>query len=86
MNLHSAAACLASLVACTVFAAEEVPALSANELAARLSAKQQDGASYVRLKMEVKQPPNTVKTALQLQIKSRSTRATAGSRRSTASR
>jgi hypothetical protein len=75
MNLRSAAACLTSLVACTVFAAEEAPTLSANELAARLSAKQQEGASYVRLKMEVKQPPNAVKTALQLQIKSRSTRA-----------
>jgi hypothetical protein len=48
------------------------PALSATELAAQLSASQQDGASYVRLRLEVKQPSGT--TTLQLQIKERRTK------------
>jgi outer membrane lipoprotein-sorting protein len=72
MITRSAALCLALLTGLTVYAAEP-PTLSANELAARLSAKQQDGTSYVRLKMEVKQPSNS-STTLQLQIKSRASR------------
>jgi hypothetical protein len=49
---------------------------SAKDLAASLSALQ-DGASYVRLRLEVKQPTDTTKISLQLQIKARRTRTTA---------
>src|SRR5271155_1638084 len=48
-------------------------ALSAKDLATGLSALQ-DGASYVRLRLEVKQPPDTTKITLQLQIKERHTK------------
>jgi len=54
-------------------AAETEPAtISAKDLAASLSALQ-DGESYVRLRLEVKQPPDTKKIELQLQIKERRT-------------
>lgn len=56
-------------LAFTSHAADSPP--SANELAARLSALQQDGASYVRLKMEIK---GAAKETLQLQIKQRRTK------------
>ncbi|HEY1477337.1 MAG TPA: outer membrane lipoprotein-sorting protein [Chthoniobacterales bacterium] len=49
------------------------PGTSAKDLAARLSALR-DGASYVRLRLEVKQPSNTTKLVLQLQIKERRTK------------
>lgn len=52
-------------------AAESAPPVSASELASRLSALQQDGASYVRLKMEIK---GAAKETLQLQIKQRRTK------------
>ncbi len=45
---------------------------TANELASQLSALQQDGASYVRLKMEI---TGGATTTLQLQIKQRRTKA-----------
>jgi len=48
-------------------------AISARDLASGLSALQ-EGASYVRLRLEVKHPTDTTKIALQLQIKQRSTR------------
>jgi len=51
------------------------PAMSGTDLAARLSGLQEDGSSYVRLKLDVKQPPGTTKVALQLQIKQRRTKA-----------
>jgi hypothetical protein len=51
-------------------------ALSAKDLAAGLSSLQ-DGASYVRLRLEVKQPTDTTKISLQVQIKQRRTRTTA---------
>ena len=51
----------------------EPAAVSAKDLAAGLSALQ-DGASYVRLRLEVKQPADTTKIALQLQIKERRTK------------
>src|SRR3954463_11803068 len=54
--------------------APETAAPSAAAMAEALSAKQSDGASYIRLKMEVKQG-GAVKNALQLQIKSRASRA-----------
>ena len=50
----------------------EPATISAKDLAASLSALQ-DGASYVRLRLEVKQPIDTTKIALQLQIKERRT-------------
>ncbi len=56
-------------------AAESEPAvISARDLAARLSALQ-EGVSYVRLRLEVKQPAETTKVALQIQIKERRTSA-----------
>jgi Outer membrane lipoprotein-sorting protein len=51
----------------------EQPAVSAGDLAARLSALQY-GASYVRLRLEVKQPSGATKIAVQLQIKQRRTK------------
>jgi Outer membrane lipoprotein-sorting protein len=50
----------------------EPSAMSARDLAATLSARQ-DGTSYVRLRLEVKQPSDTTKIALQIQIKQRRT-------------
>jgi hypothetical protein len=80
MNLHSQfvlpllAVCLGLLNPLVVGAAEaEAPSVSAKDLAAQLGAKQQDGSSYVRLRMQIKQPAGAT-TALQLQIKSRSTK------------
>jgi len=78
--LHSTTSRIAAVfVACALgavsaCAAETAPVLSASDLAARLSALQQDGASFVRLKLEVKQPPGTTKIALQIQIKQRRTK------------
>ena len=51
-------------------AAESPSPPTANELASRLSALRQDGASYVRLRMEIK---GATKETLQLQIKERRT-------------
>jgi hypothetical protein len=51
-------------------AAESRSPVTANELASRLSALRQDGASYVRLRMEIK---GATKETLQLQIKERRT-------------
>jgi hypothetical protein len=51
----------------------EPPAMSAGDLAARLSALR-DGTSYVRLRLEVKQSSGATKTVLQLQIKQRRTK------------
>ena len=48
------------------------PVVSATDLASRLNAWQQDGASYVRLRMVVSQPSG--KSALQIQIKARRTK------------
>jgi outer membrane lipoprotein-sorting protein len=56
--------------------ANPAPALSAAELAARLSAWQQDGVSYARARMEIKQSSGATRNALQIQIKSRRTRTT----------
>jgi hypothetical protein len=55
-------------------AAEGEPGtISAKDLAASLFALQ-DGASYVRLRLEVKQPGDTTKISLQLQIKENRTK------------
>ncbi|MDZ4403272.1 outer membrane lipoprotein-sorting protein [Prosthecobacter sp.] len=61
-----------ALTAFQTHAADSPPALSASDLAAKLSALQQDGASFVRLKLEVK---GATKVSLQLQIKQRRTKA-----------
>lgn len=63
-----------ALLSFSTRAAESEPgAVSAKDLAASLFALQ-DGASYVRLRLEVKQPGDTTKIALQLQIKERRSR------------
>lgn len=74
MTLRFAAASLGLvLLSSRASAADPEPSgMSAPELAARLSAKQQDGTSYIRLRMEVS---GGAKGALQLQIKSRASRA-----------
>jgi Outer membrane lipoprotein-sorting protein len=60
-----------SCLAFSVNAADtEPPARSAGDLAASLAALQ-EGVSYVRLRLETKQPADTIKTALQIQIKQR---------------
>jgi hypothetical protein len=51
------------------------PAMSARDLATTLSTRQ-DGTSYVRLRLDVKQPNDTAKIALQIQVKQRRTKAT----------
>jgi hypothetical protein len=72
-----------SLVVATSFAiggslqaADKAAPMTAQELAARLSALQQDGSSYVRLRMEVKRSSGAA-TSMQIQIKQR--RGNAGS-------
>ncbi|MEX1118203.1 MAG: outer membrane lipoprotein-sorting protein [Terrimicrobiaceae bacterium] len=47
--------------------------LSAKDLAGQLSKLQQDGSSYIRLRLTVNEPPGTKKLALQLQIQQRRT-------------
>ncbi len=61
------------LAATAIFSvrAADAPALSAAELAAKLSALQQDGSSFVRLKLD----GGAAKSSLQIQIKQRRTRA-----------
>jgi len=75
MNLRVGAAILslALLVISGSAANTDQPAISAQDLAARLAALQ-DGSSYVRLRMEVKKPDGSTKLALQLQIKQRRTK------------
>jgi Outer membrane lipoprotein-sorting protein len=73
-RLASVCFCLV-LVPSSARSADPAPkVLSAADLAARLSAWQEDGASYVRLRMVIKEPPGTTKSALQIQIKARRTR------------
>jgi hypothetical protein len=66
-----------ALLACSAGGADtEQPAVSAGDLAARLSALRY-GTSYVRLRLEVKQPSGATKITLQLQIKQRRTKTAA---------
>jgi hypothetical protein len=60
---------------CSVTVRAEDPAPTAAALAASLSAGLQDGSAVVRLKLDVRQPTAGGTTALQLQIKSRRTKA-----------
>jgi len=52
-------------------AADAPAALTAKDIAAKLSALQQDGSSYVRLTLDVKPPSGGAKITMQLQIKQR---------------
>jgi hypothetical protein len=73
LRVTSATLGLALLSSSASAADTEPAAISARDLATSLSALQ-DGVSYVRLRLEVKQPTDTTKIALQLQIKERRTR------------
>lgn len=71
MNFQRMIAPAAALALVSTTPAFAAPAeISAKDLAAKLSGLQQDGASYVRLKMEVKSGGGA-KSSLQLQIKQR---------------
>jgi hypothetical protein len=75
MAFRIAASLSCALAVFSAGAADTAPlVMSATELAARLSAFQQDGASYVRLRLDVQEPPGITKIALQLQIKQRRTK------------
>jgi hypothetical protein len=71
MSRALAAAILGLTLAFASRATESPSAMTANDLASRLSAFRQNGASYVRLRMEIKGP--TTET-LQIQIKERRTK------------
>ena len=71
ISLPMAAAILGLTLAFCSRAAESPSPMTANDLASRLSALRQDGASYVRLRMEIK---GATKETLQLQIKERRTK------------
>jgi len=73
-STHTRAALLVFTALCSSVVAQE-PALTAQNLAARLGASVQDGSSSARLKMEVQKPGGGSKTVLQLQVKARRTRA-----------
>jgi Outer membrane lipoprotein-sorting protein len=75
MTLRIPAAILVLNWLLSVVGAEPAPN-SARDLANRLSALQ-EGTSYTRLRLEVKQPGDTTKIMLQLQIKERRTKNTA---------
>ena len=66
-----AAAIIGVMLAFPSRAANSPPPMTANDLASRLSALRQNGASYVRLRMEIK---GATKETLQLQIKERLTK------------
>ena len=71
MPTRTALALLSLLALSAAGAADPEPAnISAADLASRLSAKQQDGTSLIRLKLD----GGAAKSTLQLQIKSRATR------------
>ena len=71
MSLPVAAAIIGLTLAISSSAADSPSPPTANDLASRLSALRQDGASYVRLRMEIK---GATKETLQLQIKERRTK------------
>jgi hypothetical protein len=71
LSLPVAAAIIGLTLAFSSHADESPSPVPANDLASRLSALSQDGASYVRLRMEIK---GATKETLQLQIKERRTK------------
>jgi hypothetical protein len=70
LRISVAFVALGLLVSIVDAAEAEQSALSATDLASRLSALR-DGASYVRLRVQVKEPVDTTKITLQVQIKER---------------
>src|SRR3982751_7105595 len=66
-----AGAIMGVAVAFSTGAAESAAPITANDLASRLSAIRQNGASYVRLRMEIK---GATTETLQIQIKERLTK------------
>ena len=70
MSRPVAAAIIGLTLAFSSRAAESAAPMTANDLASRLSALRQNGASYVRLRMEIK---GATTETLQLQIKERRT-------------
>ena len=67
-------AILLGVFSCSFVAAQDaVP--GAKELAARLSASIQDGASFVKLRMEIRQPAAGTKASMNLYLKARRTQA-----------
>jgi hypothetical protein len=74
MSLPVTAVIIGLTLAFSSRAAESPSPTTANDLASRLSALRQDGASYVRLRMEIK---GATKETLQLQIKERRTKESA---------
>ena len=70
-SVRVAVAGIGLTLALSTQAADSAPPLSPNALASQLSALRQDGASYVRLRLEIK---GATKETLQLQIKERRTR------------
>jgi hypothetical protein len=75
-RIHAALFVLGALISLISAVDAEQPAISARDLANRLSALQ-DGTSYVRLRLEAKKPGDTSKTILQIQIKERRTKTAA---------
>jgi hypothetical protein len=71
MSLPVAAAIIGLTLAFSFRAAESPSPMTANDLASRLSALRQNGASYVRLRMEIK---GAIKETFQIQIKERRTK------------
>jgi hypothetical protein len=69
---HLTCAGLALWAAPQVVDGAEPAAMTASELAARLSAIRQDGSCFVRARMQVKDSSGGIKSTSQLQIKSRS--------------
>ena len=68
------AAIIGLTLAFTSRAAETPSAITASDLASRLSAVRQNGVSYVRLRMEIRGATREIKETLQLQIKERRTK------------
>ena len=73
LRLAASSLCCALAIFSARAADTAAPAMSATDLAARLTALQQDGASYVRLRLDV---TGAAKSTLQLQIKQRRTKTT----------
>jgi len=71
LTFVSVAAAVIGLTFALSRAAESPSPMTANDLASRLSAFRQKGASYVRLRMEIN---GTIKETLQIQIKERRTK------------
>jgi hypothetical protein len=74
MTLRLAAAFAACLLSFLPARAADPAALTAADLAAKLSTLREDGSTFIRLKLEIK-PASGEKTILQVQIKGRHTKA-----------